>query len=383
MPTPPAAHRRPPRKRQWLKTWRGALLLVVLLAAVVVLWPKSTPSGSGPPEAQKSKEPKQPNLLPGMQGWSLPEGETGTRQLEVDVDAIIKAGPRVAGSYSHGHNSTRDMISHRLEQLGWDVSYDMSTQNTPHGPKDFITIIGTWRPFGPGPGPPSTAADMTAQGPVLVLAAHYDSKLMPYHFVGATDSAASCGMLLDLAHNLTQSPPEMRNEGRYPVVHLVFFDGEEAVVDWTREDSIYGARHLAETWAAQGYLGRIELFVLLDLIGAHDAQYLSWFKNTQHFYLRLADLEDTMRRQGLLRRTRKYFHRKFNPGVIEDDHTPFLERGVPILHIIPWPFPKEWHTAGDDASILNWGAIYDMTSLIQRFVRVYLRGPISPGKSAT
>ena len=41
-----------------------------------------------------------------------------------------------------------------------------------------------------------------------------------------------------------------------------------------------------------------------------------------------------------LSRTRKYFKRQYHPSPIEDDHTPFLERGVPILHVIPWPFPK-------------------------------------------
>ena len=29
-------------------------------------------------------------------------------------------------------------------------------------------------------------------------------------------------------------------------LQLIFFDGEEAFVDWTDTDSLYGARHLAE-----------------------------------------------------------------------------------------------------------------------------------------
>ena len=32
-------------------------------------------------------------------------------------------------------------------------------------------------------------------------------------------------------------------------LQLVFFDGEEAFVEWTATDSIYGARHLAEKWS--------------------------------------------------------------------------------------------------------------------------------------
>lgn len=31
-------------------------------------------------------------------------------------------------------------------------------------------------------------------------------------------------------------------------LRFIFFDGEEAFVDWTETDSIYGARHLAEKW---------------------------------------------------------------------------------------------------------------------------------------
>jgi glutaminyl-peptide cyclotransferase len=49
-------------------------------------------------------------------------------------------------------------------------------------------------------------------------------------------------------------------------VELVFFDGEEAFVQWTPTDSLYGSRHLAASWGRPS-LDRIELFVLLDLIG--------------------------------------------------------------------------------------------------------------------
>ena len=29
---------------------------------------------------------------------------------------------------------------------------------------------------------------------------------------------------------------------------MVFFDGEEAFKEWTKTDSLYGSRHLAEVW---------------------------------------------------------------------------------------------------------------------------------------
>jgi glutaminyl-peptide cyclotransferase len=30
-------------------------------------------------------------------------------------------------------------------------------------------------------------------------------------------------------------------------------------------------------------------------------------------------------------------------GYIGDDHTPFLSRGVSVLHVITSPFPRVWH----------------------------------------
>lgn len=65
-------------------------------------------------------------------------------------------------------------------------------------------------------------------------------------------------------------------------LQLIFLDGEEAFVEWSRTDSTYGARHLAELWSRQWFptqstqaplelskeLDRIDAFVLLDLLGA-------------------------------------------------------------------------------------------------------------------
>lgn len=31
-------------------------------------------------------------------------------------------------------------------------------------------------------------------------------------------------------------------------------------------------------------------------------------------------------------------------GRIDDDHRPFLEKGVNVLHVIASPFPQVWHT---------------------------------------
>src|SRR5437899_426111 len=45
------------------------------------------------------------------------------------------------------------------------------------------------------------------------------------------------------------------------------FDGEEAYKDWTETDSLYGSRHLARKWAAEGFLARIKALINIDMIG--------------------------------------------------------------------------------------------------------------------
>ena len=67
-------------------------------------------------------------------------------------------------------------------------------------------------------------------------------------------------------------------------LQFLFLDGEEAFIDWNDKDSIYGAKHLAKKWHDEPYqyrnvagnsLERIDIFVLLDLLGAKNPNILS------------------------------------------------------------------------------------------------------------
>lgn len=53
---------------------------------------------------------------------------------------------------------------------------------------------------------------------------------------------------------------------------------------------------------------------------------------------------------------------------IEDDHTPFMQRGVEVLHIIPVPFPDVWHTINDDAEHLDMPTVEDWAQILTAFV---------------
>jgi len=59
----------------------------------------------------------------------------------------------------------------------------------------------------------------------------------------------------------------------------------------------------------------------------------------------------------------------FNAGWgIEDDHIPFMARGVEVLHIIPSPFPWLWHKIEDDGDHLDLPTVEDWAKIVTAFV---------------
>lgn len=61
-------------------------------------------------------------------------------------------------------------------------------------------------------------------------------------------------MLLDLAEQMQDALTKHKKcSDRNVTLQFIFFDGEEAFVEWNAADSIYGARHLAEKWQTTPY----------------------------------------------------------------------------------------------------------------------------------
>jgi hypothetical protein len=83
----------------------------------------------------------------------------------------------------------------------------------------------------------------------LTLAAHYDSLYRPEGFVGAVDSAVPCAVLMAVLKGVDAGLTrrwEANGEGdgmeEEKGVQVLFLDGEEAWVEWSETDSLYGAR---------------------------------------------------------------------------------------------------------------------------------------------
>lgn len=151
----------------------------------------------------------------------------------------------------------------------------------------------------------------------------------------------------------------------------------------------FSPRALAQTWedtihpALATYrnpLSQITAFVLLDLLGAANPKIPSFFQNTHWAYKNMATIEDRMRKLGLLeaKPDRPFLPEsskaanQFGRGHVEDDHIPFMRRGVPILHLIPTPFPSVWHTMQDDAEHLDMPTVRDWSKIITAFTLEWL-----------
>lgn len=219
----------------------------------------------------------------------------------------------------------------------------------------------------------------------IVFAAHFDTLLKPEGFLGAIDSAVSCSLLLDLAESINEKMDQVINDYSYDLnvgIKFVFFDGEEALHQWTAEDSIYGAKHLYSKWEQEDKIKQIKFMVLLDLLGAKDSNYVpSYFENTQEIYNLLSDAETrliTAYPTVFTSYSKKYFHpptdafiKEFN-GYMEDDHIPFLKNGVPIVHLIPKKFPRIWHTKKDDFLHISLVAVNRWKLILHCFIIEYL-----------
>ncbi|KAL9954285.1 hypothetical protein ACROYT_G041804 [Oculina patagonica] len=337
--------------------------------------------GSGSGNAKRSEDHPLPR--------SLPESKLNDLAQRTDYqtfydDIFLKGIYHVRVPGTTGHHKVKMFIKKKFEDLNWTVTLDEFDDITPLGPKRFTNIIATLNPNAKRR---------------LIFAAHYDSKYFPpdklgkgSFFMAATDSAMPCAMLIEIAKIVTPlfkarqqqeaNMPEADDEQSDVTLQMVFFDGEEAFEQWTKTDSLYGARHLAQNWSNTIHpkgsnstmIDSITAFVLLDLIGASNPVFYNSFKETNDLFERMQLIERRlMSSNQISRHTQPYFFpRLMDRGyLVEDDHIPFLERNVKVLHLISLPFPPCWHKGCDNKESINHEVVKDLLKIFQVFVVEY------------
>jgi Zn-dependent M28 family amino/carboxypeptidase len=246
----------------------------------------------------------------------------GARAYDYARD-FVAIGPR--WPTSQGHAKAEAFLRDHLRRD--NLEEDTFTADTPIGPVNLRNFIVRF----PG-----------KKDGVIVLGTHYETNypLRNINFVGANDGGSTTGLLLAIADRLRAETAGGRQLDGYSV-WLVFFDGEEAFQSWSESDSTYGSRHLAAKWDRDGTLKRIKAFMLADMIGDKDL-------DIQHETNSTPWLVDLVRKAAHKYGYDRYFFQTAEP--VEDDHLPFVRRGVPSIDVIDLdygPNNSYHHTAQD------------------------------------
>ncbi len=247
------------------------------------------------------------------------------------MEAVAKQvdlGPRPSGSPED--EKARALIVESLQANGWEATRQEFTDSTPRGPVKFINIIGRY----PGvAGHPTATSTQQA-----IVCSHYDTKrFSTIRFVGASDGASSTGALLELARVLALDPAMAAK------IELVFFDGEEAVENFTDTDGLWGSRYYASSLRADGRARQFKFAILWDMIGDRDLTVTLPPNSPPDLAKGLFSAADKLG-------TRQNFG-YFGHDIL-DDHVPLQKAGIASMDIIDFEY-LYWHTADDTLDKLS------------------------------
>ncbi|KAG7483931.1 hypothetical protein MATL_G00043570 [Megalops atlanticus] len=368
-------HVRMPRVRVLMLCLFGVLVIAMILGFYLANDTTSANIQVHVPDLTRDKLSHKPSKPTSAQIRRLVSQVNGQRLWYSHLRPILIE--RLPGT--KGSQAVREHIISQLSLLsaGWSVEVDSFTSPTPHGQITFSNVLAVLDPSVPRR---------------LLLACHYDSKALPVTpgalrrvFLGASDSAVPCAMILELVTALDVHLRVHKQQSSQVTLQLVFFDGEEAFEEWTPTDSLYGSRHLAELMSQTPHppgsthttlLEAVDLFVLLGLIGAPDPLFVNHFDNTARWFDRLISAEKRLHKLGLLSShpvEQSYFKKDVYLGPVEDDHMPFLQRGVPVLHVIATPLPSFWHTLEDTEDKMHAPTVENLTKILVVFLAEYLK----------
>lgn len=289
-------------------------------------------------------------------GQAVYKNFSGGRALE-HVAWQEALGARVAGSGQL--EKTRQEIERVLNGSGWEVRRQSSLQKTPFGEVEFVNLRARFAGMSAGgQALPERAKARLWRRPVSgLLASHYETKKIDsFQFLGANDPGSSVAALLEMARVLAGRPVAAEK------LELVFFDGEEAFVDYTDEDGLYGSRYYAKSLLQWPETSRPQWGVLLDMVGDKDLAIRVPGDSPAHLVeLLFAAAEDA----GL----RKYFG--IGRQVIIDDHKPLNEAGFPTIDIIDMDYAY-WHTPGDTGDKLSAASLEVVGKVTLLMIEKYL-----------
>jgi len=253
-------------------------------------------------------------LFVNRQNQSTPAGFNGERAL-ADASAQVSLGPRIPGTPSH--QAAIDYFVLELTQADWEVDLQ-EVEIKGHLVRNVIAKRGS------------------GNSGWLIFGAHYDSRMVADQdsdpanqaspVAGANDGASGAAVLLELARSL---PKELDRE-----IWLAFFDAEDQgnLPGW---DWILGSSALAASFSDTNLPDGV---IIVDMIGDADLN-IYMERNSDGEITR--EIWETAAELGYA----NSFIPEYKFSMI-DDHTPFLQRGIPAADLIDFDYPY-WHTTED------------------------------------
>lgn len=241
------------------------------------------------------------------------------------VKEIVALGPRPIGSANH--KKVEDYIHAHLK--GDVVEDDAFTITATEGKFPVHNIVAKF----PG----------TRDG-IIVIASHYDTNwpLKDISYIGANDGASSSALLLEIANQLRGKKLDGYS------VWLLWDDAEESMrLPWYDPEALYGVRHIAQKWQDDGTIKKIKAFILEDMIGDADLN-IDRDQNSTPW------LEDMIYQAATKVGYQSHFFVRAIP--MQDDHEPFVKRGVPSADLIDFDYGYNnvfWHTTQDTVDKLS------------------------------
>ena len=301
----------------------SSLLIVLSMVLVSALGLACQPSSNITTQPATATD-EQPSATHSFTPTSLPPTNTPSptparfsgERAYADVEYQVALGPRLPGSQAHDQ-AIQWMLA-ELQANDWQTEL----QETSYGGQDIRNVIAKRSPAG------------ETHRPWILLGAHFDTRLWASEepdptnqtkpVPGANDGASGVAVLLELARVL---PRDLDKQ-----VWLVFFDAEDQgqIPGW---DWILGSRAFAESLTAFP-----DAVVIVDMIGDADLNLYYERNSNQELSIELWSLAAELGYGQQFQPTPKYS--------ILDDHTPFLERGIPAVDIIDFDYPY-WHTLED------------------------------------
>ncbi len=287
---------------------------------------KLNPSSVVPPSSSMSN-------APGIAATASPSPLrfVGSRAMQ-DVDAQMAFGPRPTGS--DASRKTADYIRTQLTHASWQVE----TQSFTYQDTQAQNII----------------ARAGSGSDVFIFGAHYDTRrradqdraspTLPVP--GANDGASGVAVLLELARVIDLS----KVKGQ---VWLVFFDAEDNghLDGW---DWIAGSRYFVSQLKTKPAYA-----IVVDMVG--DADQNIYLDGNSDPTLR-DHLWDLAAKLGY----GEYFIPQMRYSML-DDHTPFMQSGIPGVDIIDFDYPF-WHTTQDTADKLSPDSLERVGRLLEAFL---------------